>query len=234
MAENRVFVDNPTTNPVNVTGSISTTPSGTQNVSIVSPSPVVVSGTVTATPTGTQNVNVINPLTDPVHVTPVKDNAITGVYLFSADEIPGIAAATNYLSIFNPVASGKNIYAGGVFISCVTAGGSTVTSPMRGFRITTATGGTLQASSAVAKFISANPDSIAEVRLGNPTVTLGAGIFNSPPPLSAGNGTTPVHQILIPPDSGPFLLAPGEGIVIRQATGDPDLRWNLSISWAEA
>lgn len=38
MSEQRVFVDNPTTNPVNVTGTISTTPSGTQTVA----------GTVTA------------------------------------------------------------------------------------------------------------------------------------------------------------------------------------------
>lgn len=210
MAEQRVFVDNPATSPVNVTGSLTTTPSGTQNVTVV------------------------NPLSDPVHVTPVKDNNITGVYVYSADEIPGVAAATNYLSLFNPVGSGKNLFLGGVFISAVTAGGSTVTAPMRGFRITTATGGTLQSASTVGKFITANPDPIAEVRTGAPTVTLGAGLFNSPPPLSAGNGSTPVHQVPIPPNSGPFVLAPGEGIVLRETTGDTDLRWNLSIAWAEA
>lgn len=38
MSEQRVFVDNPTTNPVNVTGTVTTNPSGTQTVS----------GTVTA------------------------------------------------------------------------------------------------------------------------------------------------------------------------------------------
>lgn len=210
MAEQRVFVDNSSSFPIPVTGS------------------------VTSTPSGTQNVNITNPLSDPVHVTPVKDNAITGVYVFSADEVPGVAAANNYLSLFNPVGSGKSMYVGGAFISCVTAGGSTVTAPMRGFRVTTATGGVLQATSAISKFITANPDSIAEVRTGNPTVTLGAGIFNSPPAISAGSGTTAVHQVLIPPNSGPFLLAPGEGIVFRETTSDTDLRWNLSISWAEA
>lgn len=207
-------------------------------VAVVNPqpgnTPLTVTGSLTTTPSGTQNVNVTNPLTDPVHVTPVKDNNITGVYVYSADEIPGVAAATNYLSLFNPVGSGKSLYIGGIFISCVTAGGSTVTAPMRGYRTTTATGGTLQAASAIAKFITATPDPIAEVRLANPTVTLGAALFNSPPPLSAGNGTTPVHQVPIPPDSGPFSLAPGEGIVLRQTTGDTDLRWNLSIAWAEA
>jgi len=210
MAEHRVFVDNTAASPVQVTGTVSSTPSGTQNV------------------------NITNPISDPVHVTPVKDNAITGVYVFSADEIPSVVAANNYLTLFNPVGSGKSLYVGGAFVSCVAGGGSNITSPMRGFRITTATGGVLQPASATAKFVSATPDSVAEIRTGNPTVTLGAGIFNSPPALSAGSGGTPVHQVLIPPNSGPFLLAPGEGIVFREAVGDVDLRWNLSISWAEA
>jgi hypothetical protein len=214
----RVHVDNPASDPVKITGSL--TPAGTQDVNIVSPDPL--------------DVTVINPLSDPVHVTPVKDNSITGVYVFSADEIPGVAAANNYLSVFNPVGSGKNLYLGGVFISAVTAGGTTVTAPMRGFRTTTATGGVLQATSATAKFITAYPDSVAEVRTGNPTVTLGASLFNSPPPLSSGVNSTPVHQVPIPPNSAPFALAPGEGIVLREATGDTDLRWNLSIAWAEA
>lgn len=195
---------------------------------------VRIEGTVPVTSSGIQDVTIINPLTDPVHVTPVKDNNIDGVYVYSADEIVGVAAANNYLSIFNPVGSGKLIYFGGAFISAVTAGGSNVTSPMRGFRITAASAGTLQAVSAIGKFITSNPDPIAEVRIGNPTVTLGAGLFNSPPPLSAGSGSTPVHQVPVPPNSGPFVLAAGEGIVLRQAVGDNDLRWNLSVVWAEA
>lgn len=193
---------------------------------------VPVSGTLT--PSGTQDVNIVNPLTDPVHVTPVKDNNIDGVYVFSTDQITGVAAATNYLSLANPVGSGKLVYFGGAFISCVTAGGSTVTAPMRGYRATTIAAGTLQADSTVGKFITSNPDPIAEIRLGGPTAVLGAALFNSPPPLSAGNGTTPVHQVPIPPNTGPFVLAEGEGIVLRQEIGDTDLRWNLSVVWAEA
>ncbi len=214
----RVHIDNPASDPVNVSGTVTSV--GTQDVNVITSTPL--------------DVTVTNALSDPVHVTPVKDNAITGVYVFSADEIPGVAAANNYLSVFNPIGSGKNLYLGGVFISAVTAGGTTVTAPMRGFRITTAAGGGLQAVSATAKFITAYPDSVAEVRTGNPTVTLGASLFNSPPPLSAGVGSTPVHQVPIPPNSAPFSLAPGEGIVLREATGDTDLRWNLSIAWAEA
>lgn len=209
MAEMRVHVDNPVSDPVNITGSISTTP------------------------TGTQDVNIVNPVSDPVHVTPVKDNNITGVYVFSADQISGVAAANNYLSLANPTGSGKLLYFGGAFISCVTAGGSTTTSPMRGYRATLISAGTLQPDSTVGKFISSSPDPVAEIRVGNPTATLGAALFNSPPPLSAGNGTTPVHQVPIPPNSGPFVLAEGEGIVLREEVGDTDLRWNLSVVWAE-
>jgi len=207
-------------------------------VAVVNPqpgnTPLTVTGTLTTTPSGTQNVNITNPLTDPVHVTPVKDNNIDGVYVYSADEVPGVAAANNYLSLYNPTGSGKLLYVGGIFVSCVTAGGSTVTAPMRGYRATAVSAGTLQAASTIAKFISANPTPIAEIRTGNPTATLGASLFNSPPALSAGSGSTAVHQVLIPPNSGPFVLAEGEGLVLRETTGDVDLRWNLSISWAEA
>ncbi len=205
MAEQRVFVDNPASDPVNVVGSI--TSIGTQDVLITS---------------------------QPVQITAVKDPSIDGVYVFSADEITGVAAATNYLSIFNPVGSGKTVIFAGAFISCVTAGGSSVTSPMRGYRATLVSGGTLQADSASAKFITTMPDPVAEIRTNNPTATLDGALFTSPPPLSATQGGTPVHAVPVPGGTGPFTLAEGEGIVLRQTVGDTDLRWNLSIVWAEA
>lgn len=206
MAEQRVFVDNSTSFPVPVTGSVTSTPSGTQNVAI----------------TGL-----------PISVTQTKDPTITGVYVFSADEIPGVLAANNYLSIFNPIGSGKNVVFAGAFISATTAGTTTTTSPMRGYRATLISGGVLQADSASAKFISANPDPVAEIRTGNPAATLDGALFNSPPPLSATQGGTAVHAVPVPGGTGPFLLVPGEGIVMRQAIGDVDIRWNLSIVWAE-
>lgn len=202
-----VKVVNEPTDPLNVTGSISTSPSGTQNVAIVSPLPIT--------------------------TTSVKDPSIDGVYVFSADEIPGVAAATNYLSIANPVGSGKLVFFVGAFISSSTAGGSTTTSPMRGFRATAISGGTLRPDSDSAKFITADPDPVAEIRTGNPAATLDGALFNSPPPLSGTQGGTPVHTVPVPGGTGPFILTEGEGIVFRQAVGDTDIRWNLSIVWAE-
>jgi hypothetical protein len=137
------------------------------------------------------------------------------------------------MTLFNPLASGRVLSFGGSFISSTAAGGSSVTDPMQGFRITDATGGTLQADSAVAKFNNANPDLVAEVRTGTVTATLGAQIFNSPPIISATVGSTAVHQVAVPPAAGPFILMPGEGVALRAAAGDTDQRWNLSVVWVE-
>lgn len=183
------------------------------------------------TPSGTQNVSVTG---QPLTVTQVKDPSIDGVYVFSADSITGVAAANNYLSIFNPVGSGKTVIFAGAFISATTAGSTTTTSPMRGYRATLVSGGTLQADSMSAKFITSNPDPVAEIRVGNPAATLDGALFNSPPPLSATQGGTAVHAVPVPGGTGPFILAEGEGIVMRQEIGDVDIRWNLSIVWAEA
>jgi len=210
-----------------VSGTVTSVPSGTQNVAITSPVTFPVSGTIIATPSGTQVVS------GTVSSVVTKDPALTGVYAFSADEIVGVAAANNYVSLFNPLLSGKTYVFFGAFLSAVTAGGSVTTSPMRAFRANTVAAGTLQLATAITRFSNLYPVQTAEVRTGNPTAVLDGGLFNSPPPLSAGNGTTPVHAAGFPPGTGPFLLAPGEGIVFRQAVGDTDLRWNIGIAWGE-
>lgn len=209
MAEMRVHVDNPISDPVNVTGSITTTPSGTQNVALTSSS------------------------APSVNTTLVRSPAIDSVFVFSVGNTAGVVAANNFLSLFNPIGSGKVLSFGSAFISSTTAGGTTVTNPMQGFRITAASAGTLQAASAFGKFITSEPDSVAEVRTDNPTVTLGAQLFNSPPAISATTSSTNVHIIPVPGGLQPFTLVEGEGIVLRTALGDTDQRWNLSIVWAE-
>lgn len=192
-----------------------------------------ISGSITSTPSGTQNVLITNPVNNPAFITNVPNPTTTNTYVFSQDEVAGVAAANNYLTVFNPLGSGKTMIFGAVFISSTTAGGSTVTAPMRGFRITAASAGTLQAASATAKFVSTMPDPVAEVRTGTVTATLGAAMFNVPPPLSAANGMAMPYGVLNPYPAQSFLFAPGEGICLRESTGDVDLRWNLSFVWAE-
>lgn len=200
-----------------------------------------VSGTVTTIPSGTQNVAitgqpvgvvVANTALTPLYTTPVPGPVPTNTYVFSLDETPGLAVAANYVTVFNPLGSGKTLIFGGAFISCATAGGSTVTTPMRGFRITAASGGTLQLASAVAKFQSSMPNPVAEVRSVSVTATLGPAIFNVPPPESAGSGSTVPYGVTNPSPTS-FTFVPGEGIAFRQGIGDVDLRWNLSLVWAE-
>lgn len=137
------------------------------------------------------------------------------------------------MTLFNPAGSGKLLSFGSAFISSTTASGSTETEPLRGFRITTATGGTLQAVNAIGEFVTSEPSPIAEVRIGNPTVTLGPALFNSPPAISSTTASTNVHTVPVPGGLAPFILAENEGIVLRTSAGDVDQRWNLSIVWAE-
>jgi len=153
-------------------------------------------------------------------------------YVFSQDAIANVSTAYVYLSLFNPVGSGKFLVVGGLFVSSTITIPSSVPDSLRGWRITAASGGTLQLDSAVAKVQSNFPDPVAEVRTGNPTVTLGAALFNSPAPIE--NKASSVHEINLPPGAPPFTLVPGEGIAVRTAAGaGTGATWNISVVWAE-
>lgn len=192
---------------------------------------VPVSGSLT--PSGTQNVTIVgNTSTTPLFTTGAPNPAVAGTYVFSIGNVPGVAAANNFLSVFNPVGSGKNMFFGAAYISMGTTAPVGNTEPMNVFRITAASGGTLQAASAVGKFQTTMADPTAEVRIGNPTVTVGAQLSNTPG-ISPNPGSTPVHIVTVPSIAPPFILAPGEGVAMRALNGDTDQRWNLSIVWSE-
>lgn len=207
MAENRIFVEN-LTDPVAVTLN---SPGSTSN------DPLVVS--------------IVD---DPNSVYVVRNPGALGVNSFSLANISGVVAANVFLALFNPVGSGRVLLPFVIAVSSATAGNSTATEPLRGHRISAASGGTLQPVSALAKNNTSEPDSVAEVRTGNPTVTLGVPMFNSPPPISLTNVSQAVHDIVVPPDSGGILLAPGEGLAFRTASGTTNQRWNLTLVWGEA
>lgn len=155
-------------------------------------------------------------------------------YVFSVGNLAGVVAANTFLTLTNPAGSGRNIALSGVFISAMANAASATTVSMRGFRATGVSGGTLQPSSDIGKFATADPDPFAEVRINNPAATLGAPLFNSPPPTSAAAYSSGfVHQVPIPPGLGEFILTPGEGLALRTAQGDTAQRWNISVVWAE-
>lgn len=194
---------------------------------------VRIEGSVPTTPSGTQNVAITgNSSTTPLYTTMAPNPLVAGTYVFSIGNVPGVAAATNFISVFNPVGSGKSLFFGAAYISVSGAAPIANTEPMNIFRITAASVGTLQAASAIGKFQTTMADPVAEVRTGNPTVTTGAQLSNTPG-IVANPGSTSVHIVTVPAVAPPFVLAPGEGVVMRALNGDTDQRWNLSIVWSE-
>jgi hypothetical protein len=167
---------------------------------------------------------------------PVVNPVFKGGYVYSNAQVPGVATANNFLSLANPVGSGRTITVAGVFLSSVIVADITATAdPMRGWLATAISGGTLQATSAIGKVRSTMPTPVGEIRTGNPAATLGASWFNSPPLLGASKTSSPfVHQVPATIASGTITLLPGEGTVLRTESGDVDQRWNLSIAWNEA
>ncbi len=160
---------------------------------------------------------------------------VTAQYIFSRQREDSTVALKNFVSMWNPVTSGKTIAFGGLFVSYM----ATVASPsypMRGYRITVQpTGGTLATSSEICAFDNKVFMPAAEIRYGNPTISgVDGAFFNSPPCLIQGQNTTGViERIEPPPGFNPFLVRPGEGIVMRQDQGAAGHFWNFSIAWTE-
>src|SRR5438445_734081 len=110
---------------------------------------------------GQQSISIDQPTTAPVPTYGLMNPSYKGVYIFSIGDVPGVVAAQNHLSLFNPSGNTKTFIFGGVFISSFSVVAITLTAnSMRGFRITTASAGTLQTNStAVTEFQSTMPTS---------------------------------------------------------------------------
>jgi hypothetical protein len=175
---------------------------------------------VTTTPSGvTETLSVVNP-------------AYTGIYQFSAQDMPGVVAANNFLSLFNPLASGVNVVIiGGVVGNYLITGATNARFSLQIARVTTAAGGVLQGAATIAKGVTAYPAAMAEVRLSNPAVTLGPVLTAVPPPVSPNFAFRTVLSVA--EAAAPLLLVPGEGVVARTAGGDTDQTWNVQVQWAE-
>lgn len=151
-------------------------------------------------------------------------------------EAPGVVAANNFLSIFNPAGSGRLFTVLLYRVYPYAGAASTATNSMAAWRTSAASGGTLRSNATdVSKFDTAQLNSVAEVRVGNPTVTLvnTVPVAAVPPAITAaGAGVGPAVSVE-PPSGALFRIRPGEGVVARTAAGDVDQLWTLSISWYE-
>lgn len=156
----------------------------------------------------------------------------TGLYIFSLERQASAALGKNFISMYNPTGSGKSLSLGGIFASyyAIAAGPAY---PLRGYRATTTpTGGTLAGPTEICQFDSAHPPSVAEIRYNDPAATLDGAFFNSPSGIVA-NTVGGVHEIDAPAGFNPFLVRPGESIILRQNAGTANFFWNLSILWRE-
>lgn len=154
-------------------------------------------------------------------------------YLYSLNDVAGVAAANNYFSVFNPVGSGYIHIAFELIVSTYAAGVTASQNSLVSRRITGHSGGTLVTDSAVERFVTAHPNPKTEIRFGNPTVTGSGGpLAVVPPVISTGTGTS--NTSLAAPPGASFLLTPGQGLVFGTAAGDTDQVWNFTYLFSEA
>lgn len=159
----------------------------------------------------------------------------TNFYTSQISDTLGVVAANNFLSLFNPVASGKTITLYTVFVIPWATAAASVTVSMLLTRTSAASVGTLVSAANIGKFTTSSPNSVAEVRTGNPTVTkVGLAIGSFPPAITAAAGGASPAISGTPPSGATFALMPGEGVVMSTASGSVGQLWNLGFVWAEA
>lgn len=172
--------------------------------------------------------------TNPLPVIITANPQIDGTYILSIANVPGTVLPQTFITLFNPVGSGKQVIVGGMFISTVAAAGTAATQPTRIHRISAApTGGSVVSAVDIFKFNTSNPDPVSVLRIGNPTAVLQAPASNTPPPVTTGAGGGQFVHEVDPPTGTTVLLAPGEGVAVHNSTGDTAQRWNISLAWAE-
>ena len=203
--------------------------------------PLIVSGTVSSAPSGTQDVNVVAPNPLPVSVSNTVttigglDPAIDGVYLFSANDVSGVAATNNFLTLTNPVGSGKVIYMPYVAISSYAyTGGAAISNSMIVSVATAVSGGTNESAS-ILKFNAAYPAASGVVRSGNPAATAGPSLIGVPSGFISGSGVAVSLLATLQANaaSGTIALTEGNSFLFRTIAGDTDQRWNFTIAWLE-
>jgi len=154
-------------------------------------------------------------------------------YFHAAIDMPGVVAANNFLSVFNPVGSGKTISFFSVAPDSYAVGASSTGVSLVVDRTTAASGGTQISAANINKLITSETNSIAEVRVGNPTVTKsGISLYSWPPPLASGLGAASSAYSSVPPGQGFFCL-PGQGINFSTSAGNTNQVWSIKVTWAE-
>lgn len=157
-------------------------------------------------------------------------------YAFALNDVPGVVAANNFISFFNPANSGKVMLAIQGIVTAYSVGLTSVDSSMTAQFISAASGGTLIDPDLIYPLRSDWPSPATVVRTGSPSATLSpayGSLANFSPPITSGVGGGATGIANSPTPGGvPFL--PGEGFVFRTGAGNTNQRWNIQFIWAEA
>lgn len=157
-------------------------------------------------------------------------------YNWSASDVPGVVAANNFVSLFNPVASGKTAVAYFLDVDNYCTAMSTTAASMQGYRITAASAGTLLSASATSRFVPTAPNPVLQIRTSNPTVTLDpvltSQIFHDGPPVSGGAASGTGAATAIPPGAS-YVFPAGTGAVLQTPSGNTAQMWGFRFIWAE-
>lgn len=154
-------------------------------------------------------------------------------YFHTIYDVPGVVAANNFMSIFNPVGSGKTIAFYQAEISSYATGASGTNTSMVATRISAASGGTQITAANINRFLTTWSNPVTEVRVGNPTTTtVGTPLNAWVPPLANGAGVGATAYTSTPPGEG-FVCLPGQGISFSTAAGNVNQAWKINVIWAE-
>jgi hypothetical protein len=147
----------------------------------------------------------------------------------------GVVAANNFLSVFNPSGSGKNLIFNQFICFPYATAATSPTDNMEVWRTSAASAGTLLSAANVTKFDTGQASSVSEVRTGNPTTTLvgTVPVLAVPPAVTAAASGVGSTINIIPPAGSIFVCHPGEGIVARTPAGAVGQVWTLGFSWLE-
>lgn len=155
-------------------------------------------------------------------------------YFHTVFDAPGVVLANNFMSVMNPVGSGKNVILFQAEFGSYTIGASNTATSITATRISSATLGTLIPAASVNRFVTSWANPVAQVRTLNPTVVpVGLPLNAWIPPISTGAGIGATSYTSTPPGAG-FVCAPGEGLVFGTAAGNVNQVWKINVIWAEA
>ncbi len=173
----------------------------------------------------------------PTFVTTVPNPNLLGIYSFVLNDVIGTVASNNYLALFNPVGSGKTVFAFYAYVFAYVTGGSSMTkNSMILSRASNVVGGTLHPQSDIGVNDTDMALPVGQVYTGNPTVTAGSKLFAFPPPTVSGDD---VNVLAVSPGSldgavtGAVSLKEGQGLVFNVAIGNTNQTWNINVVWGE-